>query len=198
LQDPEKLEFQPISSDRWTDLEIVLGDRGGWQGCWCMRWRLPRARFESQKGDANKQALRRGIESDVYQGLLAYRNGEPVAWCSLGPREDYPALDDTDVLARVDYQSVWSITCVHVAKRHRRQGISVALIRAAVEYAKNQGAAIVEAYPVIMRGPRIPVAAAMTGFHSAFVAAGFTEAMRRVDVRPIMRFLIDHQSVDAN
>jgi GNAT superfamily N-acetyltransferase len=44
-------------------------------------------------------------------------------------------------------QPVWSITCFFVAKPYRRKGLTVMLLQAALEYARNQGAAILEGYP---------------------------------------------------
>jgi len=186
----KEIECHPVSKERWKDLEQLLGDRGGWQGCWCMRWRLTRARFVSQRGAPNRRALRREIGAGHCTGVVAYRDGEPVAWCSVGPRQNYPVLETSDLLARVDDRAVWSITCVFVAKRARRQGITVPLIQGAVAFAAQNHADVVEAYPVIPLTPRMPVAAAMTGIYSAFQKAGFSEVLRRVDIRPIMRYEI--------
>lgn len=155
-----------------------------------MRWRLARARFVNQRGALNRQALRREIASGRRTGIVAYRDSEPVGWCSIGPREDFPLLETSDLLARVDERAVWSITCLFVAKRARRQGVSVPLIQGAVAFAASQHADIVEAYPVVPLTGAMPVAAAMTGIYSAFKKAGFTEVLRRVDIRPIMRFEI--------
>lgn len=192
------LECHPVSKERWEDLEKLLGDRGGWQGCWCMRWRLARARFVSRRGTPNRQALHREIAAGQRTGIIAYRDGEPVGWCSVGPRENYPLLETSDLLARVDDRAVWSITCLFVAKRARRQGVSVPLIRGAVAFAARNHADVVEAYPVIPMSEAMPVAAAMTGIYSAFKKAGFIEILRRVDVRPIMRFEIRPVQDDRN
>lgn len=161
-----------------------------------MRWHLARARFVDQRGALNHQALRRGIASGRRTGILAYRDGEPVGWCSIGPREDFPLLETSDLLARVDDRAVWSITCLFVARRARRQGVSVPLIQGAVAYAAGNHADIVEAYPVVPLKDPMPVAAAMTGIYSAFKKAGFTEVLRRVDIRPIMRFEITAGQTD--
>ena len=186
----KEIECHPVSEERWKDLEQLLGDRGGWQGCWCMRWRLTRARFVSQRGAPNRRALRQEIGAGHCTGVVAYRDSEPVAWCSVGPRENYPVLETSDLLARIDDRAVWSITCVFVAKRARRQGITVPLIQGAVAFAAQNHAEVVEAYPVIPLTPHMPVAAALTGIYSAFQKAGFSEVLRRVDIRPIMRYEI--------
>ena len=59
----EELVYRPISVDSWKDLEALFGERGGREGCWCMRWRIPRLQFEQQKGASNRRALRAGVEA---------------------------------------------------------------------------------------------------------------------------------------
>ena len=81
-------------------------------------------------------------------GILAYPADEPIAWVSLGPREDFSSLERSRVLKRVDELPVWSIVCFFVGKRYRRQGLMVRLLQGAVDYAAENGAQIVEGYPV--------------------------------------------------
>ena len=111
-----------------------------------------------------------------------------MGWCAVAPREVYPALERSRVLAPVDERSVWSISCLFVTRRMRRSGISVPLIRAAVAHATAQGAEIVEAYPVEPYSAAMPAAFAWTGIVSAYKKAGFKEVLRRSRARPIMRF----------
>src|SRR5262245_31972828 len=142
------LEFHPLTPNRWPDLESLFGQRGACGGCWCMWWRLPRKQLKQQKGDKNKAAFRRIVESSQMPGILAYANGQPVGWCAVAPRNDYPMLERSRTLARVDAEPVWSVSCLFVAKPFRRSGVSVRLLRAAADYARSRGAAIVEGYPV--------------------------------------------------
>jgi len=65
------------------------------------------------------------------------------------------------------------------------------VLRAAVEYVKEQGARIVEGYPVEPKKTRMPDAFAYTGLVSTFRKAGFVEVLRRSETRPIMRYLIE-------
>jgi GNAT superfamily N-acetyltransferase len=96
----------------------------------------------------------------------------------------------------VDDQPVWSVVCFFTARRFRRQGLTVQLLRAAVEYAARHGARIVEGYPVEPKPkggaekPSVPAPFAYTGLASAFRQAGFVEVLRRSETRPIMRYSI--------
>ena len=182
-----KLTFQPVTPERWPDLETLFGERGACGGCWCMFWRLKRSVWEEGKGETNKLALRVIVENDERPGVLAYIGGEPVGWCSIAPREDFGSLGRSRVLAAVDEIPVWSISCLFIAKAHRRQGVSVKLIDAAVRFAAKRGAMAVEAYPVEPYSEKMPAAFAWTGVASAFVKAGFVEVARRSAARPILR-----------
>ncbi len=181
------IEFRPVTPDRWSDLEALFGARGACGGCWCMTWRLKRSDFDRGKGDGNRKAFREIVRSGAEPGVLAYSGGAPVAWCAVAPREAYTGLARSRILAPVDEQPVWSISCLFVTRRLRRSGVSVPLIRAAVAHAAAHGAEVVEAYPVEPYSTQMPAAFAWTGIVSAFRKAGFTEVLRRSRARPIMR-----------
>lgn len=179
----------PLTPERWPDLEQLFGARGACGGCWCMTWRLKRAVFEQQKGEGNRLALKSIVETGKKPGLLGYYDGVPVAWCAVAPREEYPALARSRVLKPVDAEPVWSVSCLFVAKGWRKQGLSVAMLRAAVAFVAEQGGKIVEGYPVEPTG-ELPPPFVWTGLVSSFRQAGFTEVIRHSDSRPIMRFVL--------
>jgi len=184
------VECHPVTPDRWPDLETLFGPRGATGGCWCMYWRLPRAQFSAQKGKGTKAALQQLVESGEIVGLLAYAQGQPVGWCAVAPRESYPVLERSRILKRVDAAPVWSVVCFFVSKAFRGKGVTTVLLQAAVEYAREHGARIVEGYPIEPKTPRIPTVFAWTGLASAFQQAGFVEVERRSDTRPVMRYMI--------
>jgi GNAT superfamily N-acetyltransferase len=155
-----------------------------------MWWRVARSQFTAQRGEGNKQALKRLAEAGEALGLLAYIEGHPVGWCAVGPREGFPVLERSRILKRVDDIPVWSIVCFFVNRRHRGKGLTIALLRAAIAYAKQHGARVVEGYPVEPKTSRMPELFAYTGLASAFQRAGFVEVLRRSDTRPIMRYSI--------
>jgi GNAT superfamily N-acetyltransferase len=186
LEGPD-LVFHAATEERWEDVEQVLGRRGGHDGCWCMRWRVQRSAFEKHRGEGNRRALRAGLAGGRITGVLGYRADRPVSWCAVGPREQFPVLDTTDLLARVDDVPVWSLGCCHLARRCRGQGLAVAVLTGAADFARDQGARVLEAYPLAPALERVPVAAAWTGFESTYLRAGFIEVARRAPLRPIMR-----------
>jgi len=153
-----------------------------------MWWLIPHPQFNRQKGETNRQALKQLVESGRVPGLLAYALDQPAGWCALAPREAYVALENSRILKPVDDQPVWSVVCFYVAKPYRRQGVASALLSAAIEYARGQGANILEGYPVEPKKGQSPDIFVYTGLASTFRQLGFVEVARRSETRPIMRY----------
>ena len=149
--------------------------------------RLARSEYERRKGQPNKRALKRIVDSGTIAGVLAYADGEAVGWCAIEPREAYSMLSRSRILKPVDEKPVWSIVCLFIRKDWRRRGVSVTLIEGAVAHARASGAKIVEAYPVEPKTNPMPDVFAYTGIASVFQKAGFREVARRSETRPIMR-----------
>lgn len=181
------VEVSPVDAARWGDVERLFGPRGAYGGCWCMWWRLRRADFERQTPEQRKHGLKALLDAGPAPGLLAYVGGEPVGWCSMGPRETYPPLERSRTLKRIDDESVWSVVCFFVARPYRRRCLQAALLRAAVGYATAQGAKVVEGYPN----------GGFMGTERAFHAVGFEEVIRRSPTRPIMRYRVDGRNGSA-
>lgn len=184
------LKFHSVTPSRWKDLENLFGERGACGGCWCMLWRLPRAKWQQQLGKKNRKALKKIVDSGEVPGILVYTGGEPIGWCAVAPRETFQLLERSRIMGKVDEKPVWSVVCFFVAKPFRQKGMSVAMLKAAAEYAGKKGAKIVEGYPVEPKRDRMPDVFANTGLASAFRQAGFKEVLRRSETRPIMRYFI--------
>jgi ribosomal protein S18 acetylase RimI-like enzyme len=122
----------------------------------------------------------------VMPGLIGYENGVPVAWVSLGPREDYAKLRRSPVMKPVDERPVWSIVCFFVDRSARGRGLSERMLRAAVDYARSCGARLLEAYPVDTNERSDP-GSMFFGAKSMYDRAGFREVARRRPSRPVMR-----------
>ncbi|KAF0106461.1 MAG: putative acetyltransferase [Anaerolineaceae bacterium] len=185
------LKFHPLTPARWDDFERLFGPRGACAGCWCMFWKLTRKEFEAGQGDANRLAQKAIVAAGGTPGLLAYVDGIPAGWIAAAPRSEYPGLARSRVLAPLDDLPVWSAPCFFVDKKYRRQGLTVALLKAAVEYVKSKGGKVVEGYPVEPKTGKAPPVFIYTGTASAFRQAGFVEAGRRSETRPIMRYIIE-------
>jgi GNAT superfamily N-acetyltransferase len=185
------LTFAPLAVARWKDFERLFGPRGACGGCWCMWWRLTAKEFERRKGASNKRAMKALVRRGDVPGILAYAGEEPVGWCAVAPRAAYPRLARSRILRPVDDVDVWSIVCFFIGKAWRRKGLTVALLRAAVDFVKSRGGTVVEGYPVEPAKGNIPDTFAYPGVARAFEAAGFVEVARRSPTRPIMRYVVN-------
>ena len=185
------LTVHPLTPARWADFERLFGPSGAYGGCWCMWFRLRRKELDHNSGQQNKQAMHELVGSGVPPGLIAYIEGEPVGWVSLGPRTDFPHLEHSRTLRRIDDRPVWSIVCFVVGAQFRGRGLMSQLLEAATDYARPHGAATVEAYP-IEPGGTLTGCDGYTGIASAFRRAGFVEVARASERQVIMRYRIDN------
>jgi GNAT superfamily N-acetyltransferase len=82
------------------------------------------------------------------------------------------------------------VTCFYVDKKYRNCGVSIALLKAAIDFVSSQGGKIIEGYPVEVIDGKSPPAFIYTGVASAYKQAGFIEVARRSEKRPIYRFVV--------
>jgi GNAT superfamily N-acetyltransferase len=152
-----------------------------------MAWRLTRKLWEAGRGDENRRALKRLIERGAASGVLAVSGGRAVAWCSVGPRADFVALETKRSLATEWDERTWSVTCFFVDKAWRRKGLGERLLRAAVDLARQRGATRIEGYPAPLPkdGGDLPAVFAWTGLPQVFERAGFRPLAEVPGKRPI-------------
>jgi len=185
-----ELNFEPVTPDRWADLETLFSERGVQNGCWCMYWRIKRKEFEQNYGAGNNNSLKGIVESGLVPGILAYYQENPVGWCSVAPREDFPVVLRSPTLKPIDDKPAWSITCFFVTRPYRTSGLTHLLIKAAVRYAKEHGARIIEAYPIDVHAKSIEFDL-YSGLNTTFEKEGFVEAFRRSERKSIMRYYVE-------
>ena len=182
----KKIKFLPLTTERWNDFEKLFGKNGACGGCWCMFWRLPKAEYHAGSGDGNKQAMKSLVDTGGMPGIVAYDGERAVGWCTISPRAEYQRLLRARSLKLPYEETVWAVPCFFVLKEYRRKGVSVALLKNAVKYAKKQGATAVEGYPSDPAKNQ-PDAFVYTGLTSAFREAGFIEFKHPDAAKPVMR-----------
>jgi len=184
-----RFEARPLTPETWSDLEALFALPGGSivRGCWCMYYRTTGSvSVSAAAGVEHKAQLCDLVESGVRPGLVGYADGRPAGWISLGPREDYLKLQRSRVMKPVDDAEVWSIVCTFVAKEFRGQGLQHRLLAAALDFARDNGVRLVEAYPVD-KPERSHDDFMFFGSRSLYERAGFTEVVRRSPTRLVMR-----------
>lgn len=183
-----ELTVRPATHDRWPDLEALFGPNGAAAGCWCRHWQQSSAEWQRHRGAANRAALEASLRSTPAPGLLAYRGGTPVGWCALGPRTSFRRLRRSYVARPIDQRPAWAIVCFYVARKHRRTGVTRALVDAACAFVRDHDGDLLEAYPVDPTpGRRAGADNVFCGLAPVFRRAGFHEVARHKADRPLMR-----------
>lgn len=168
-------ETHPVTPERFENFADVINPHRRATHCWCLSHRIrPTETTElGGTGDrARERAMRSLCEREHPPGVVTYRDGVPVGWCSISPRTEIPRLEGSRLIRPVDDVPVWSIICVVVRSGHRRQGITGHLLEGAVQYAASQGAPAVEAHPVDPPG-RMDLTMAFVGTRRMFEGVGF-------------------------
>ena len=169
------IEVHPATVERFDDVAVVLAPKNpDAPSCWCLSYRVPNAEFHALRGPDRPARLRRYAEEGTPPGVVAYVDGEPAGWCSVSPRASHHRLTRSRTIPTVDDVPVWSIVCLVVRAAYRRQGLAHHLLRGAIDYARSQGAPMLEAYPVDSGAGRISTSLAYVGTTDLFEAAGFT------------------------
>ncbi|NKG20027.1 GNAT family N-acetyltransferase [Paeniglutamicibacter terrestris] len=184
-------ECHPVTPDRFEDFGDVINPTRRDTHCWCLSHRLGVKDIEELGGRSRETAMRKLCDRENPPGVLTYRNGEPVGWCSIGPRAEIPRLVVSKLIRPVDAVPVWSIICVVVRSGYRRQGVTEQLLEGAIAYAASRGAPAIEAHPVDPDG-RMDTTMAFVGTRTMFERVGFrvigtTDAVASRMPRLIMR-----------
>lgn len=188
----------PANEATWEDIQAVFGTRGYASRCQCQYFKIRDKDWKAVPTAERAFRLRQQTDcgypdSETTSGLVAYVGGEPAGWCAVEPRSAYPRLRymrvpwsgrDEDIAD----DTVWAVTCFTVRVGRRRQGISRALARAAVDFARERGARALEGYPMIVDpGEDLTWGELYVGARSIFADAGFAEVIQPTKRRVVMR-----------
>lgn len=196
--------IHPVTPDRLDDLAALFKTHASTRGCYCMCFRGPRRDFVTGWDGGNKANFERLAKTDdPPPGLLAYRDDEPVGWCSVGPRSRYDrAISQRAVILKerdpAEDDDVWLVPCFFVRVGKRKHGTTYQLLNAAVTMAQQYDATAIEGFPLAgnRRNDAEPIAASAVksasadgylGRESLFAACGFEPIARPTPRRVVMR-----------
>lgn len=191
----------------WPAVEQLFGVRGEPSRCWCRFFALPGAGFAATPPADRKAQLKNRFDGGApAPGVLAHRGGSAVGWCAVEPRQCYPRILRSQVFKAAGSavanangsadngpdETVWSVSCFVVAPGHRRSGVAAALLGAAVDHARANGATVVEGYPVDpAQRPKAGPADLYQGTLRLFLGAGFEVVSDAVPGRAVVRLRVD-------
>ena len=192
----------PANEASWEDVQSIFGERGYAARCQCQLFKIGHPEWTSATRAERAAALREqtncgqpGVRAT--SGLVAFLDGEPVGWCAVEPRVAYPRLPPRRTVlkkrnedARDD--SVWAVTCFVTRAGYRRRGVTYALARAAVDFARERGARALEGYPMITEpNKEVTWGELHVGSHWVFADAGLAEVAHPTLRRLVMRIDFD-------
>jgi GNAT superfamily N-acetyltransferase len=167
------IEIVPASPAVWPLIAELFAAGGEPRWCWCQWWRKRNANWTNTTADENRADLKALVDREPAPGLVAIQDGRAVGWVGFGPREDFPRLGASRVIPQLPGDDVWTVNCFVVAKGARRSGVAGALLEAAVAYARDHGAGVVEGYPTRAGGAKVSAAGLYTGTEGMFERSGF-------------------------
>jgi GNAT superfamily N-acetyltransferase len=193
----------PANKASAEDLATIFGPRGYTSTCQCQKFRF--GSWAERRATTVVERMARlqaqthcgSPEARTTSGLVAYLDGEPVGWCAVEPRTAYARLRITPVPWKDrdedrDDDGVWSVVCFAVRAGYRRRGISRALARATVPFARERGARALEGYPMLTDpGQEVTWGELNVGSRSVFADAGFLEVSHPTLRRVVMRIDFD-------
>ena len=187
-----ELTVEPLTKSNWGKFEELFGEKGACGNCWCMFFRLPPTEFVEGKVDnVNKAKKKELVWQGKPTGILCCYEGKAIGWCALAPRKDFPKLQKSRVHKPIDDKPVWSIPCFFIHKDFRRMGVSVAMLKGLIAYAKKSKIKILEAYPTIPTQDKWPDSFLWIGLYKSFERAGFKIVDRTSKKRPMVRYYVD-------
>lgn len=194
----DQLRIVPANEASWDDLAAIFGTTDYPGRCQCQRFKVPGCFWRDSTQEQRTAMLRDQAacdrrDAEATSGLVAFLTGEPAGWVAVEPRPAYPKLRTSRIpwTGRDEDRNdagVWSVTCFAVRKGYRGRGLTYALARATIGFARDRGARAVEAYPMITQpGKEITWGEAHVGTRQVFAEAGFEEVSHPFPRRVVMR-----------
>ncbi|MEP9373148.1 GNAT family N-acetyltransferase [Mesorhizobium sp. KR1-2] len=190
-----KLTIVPLTADLWPQFEDLFGKQGACYGCWCTHFRLPPAVRRENDRVRNKEFIKARIEAGPPPGLLAIEDDVANGWMQIGPRADVPEWNKANRVTtplepgEASDPAVWAISCFFIRNSARRKGLTHRLVEAGVEFARKNGAQLVEACPMTESKDSRSVGLCV-GSTRVFEKAGFSPVAERKPGRPLMRLAV--------
>ena len=167
------IEVRPATN--FDDVRTMMGPRRPDANvCWCLTYRIPSKENQALRGPARGERVAALMEGGPI-GVLAYHGDEVVGWAAVAPRA-HTTFPRSRTIPHLDDAEVWAVWCIRVRPGHRGKGISHALLAGAIDFARSQGAPVLEGYPVDNQGEKVDLTMAYVGTRALFEKAGFQKA----------------------
>lgn len=181
---------RPATAKRWDDVVAAMTGGGDGGNCRCRWFHLTSAQWQATSVSERRAALEAEVAAGPPRGLVAYVDGAPAGWLRVAPRVEQGRITRSRIprasAVPMRDPSVWAITCAQVRREHRGLGVVGVLVAGAIAFAREQGASVLEAYPIDTTVAQVSDDDLYHGPASAFLAHGFTEVARPAPARPVL------------
>ncbi|MER7798643.1 GNAT family N-acetyltransferase [Microbacterium sp. NPDC096154] len=186
-----EITTRPATIAEWDDVQAALSGGGDGRSCQCVWPVLSSKDWNGTSFDERRDILHAEIQDGPPPGLVAYVDGDAAGWIRIGPRTALQRVLRSRVARSgssepLDDDAVWAVTCFSVRREHRRQGLNAVLLDAAITYARERGARVVEGYPIATDATKPSSNALFVGALSTFLDAGFREVARPTPTRVVV------------
>jgi hypothetical protein len=183
---PPEPVFRAVTPELLGDACTVFEGCSYGRKCWCAYWYRPNREHKAGWGSGNRAFFEELVKSGEEPGIIAFVDDQPAGWLGIAPRTSFDRLNRSKPFAAIDDTPVWAMNCFIIERQFRRSGLMRGLIMAGLDFIRQRGGAVAEAYP--WEGNRKPLVDELfVGTAAAFRDCGFVAVARRLPSRPIMR-----------
>lgn len=183
------LRITPATTAPWADLATVFTTPGEAGICFCQFYKVTQLEWDTFEPAQCSAQLRAQTEIEPGPGLVAYLDDEPVGWCGVESKLKTPRLFESPVAAAStqspDDANAWAVRCFIVREESRHRGVGQALLGAAIDHARANGAHTLEGYPIDTT-VEFDHETLFRGTIGMFESAGFALVARPVEGRALM------------
>jgi GNAT superfamily N-acetyltransferase len=137
-----------LTPETWPLFADLVERQGGlFGGCWCT-WFHPEIEGRGETSEGNRVIKEHWVREGVAHAALVVEDDLAVAWAEYGTPAELPTIHHRKQYdATKDADPDWRVTCIQVAKTHRRQGLAEVALRGALDLIAAAGGGVVEGYP---------------------------------------------------
>lgn len=146
------IELRQLSTSTFSDFEAATTlDKS--KPCYCSWWHIKPQTEEAYDDEKRKgtnkfrDCMEAKMNTGFHMGVMAYENGEPIAWVAVGPLPEFYWAWKRVAALGASAEKTAAIMCFNTVPKHRGKQKTVPVLEALVDYGRQQGWTGIEAYP---------------------------------------------------
>ncbi|GAA2122891.1 GNAT family N-acetyltransferase [Nocardioides bigeumensis] len=184
-----------LTPETWPLFADLVERQGGlFGGCWCV-WFHPESELRDGTKDGNRNAKEHWVREGVAHAALVVEDGRALAWAEYGSPAELPNIHHRKQYdAEKERDADWRVTCIQVAKTHRRQGLAETALRGALDLIAAAGGGLVEGYPhdmALKDFKKVSASFIYNGTRRMYERVGFTYVRPKGQFNCVMQLQVD-------